>query len=135
MEVWKDIKGYEGLYQISNLGNIKSVDRAVKRVSWGKEHIVVFHGKILKPYISDRGYLRLMLSKNGIEKAHKIHKLVAIAFVDNPNGYKEVNHIDGNKLNNHVDNLEWCSRSQNIRHAISLGLQRGNMKMKCEVCK
>lgn len=130
IEVWEDVKGYEGLYQISNLGNIKSVNRAVKRVTNDKEHIVVFHGKILKPHISDRGYLRLKLSKNGIEKTHKIHKLVAIAFVNNPNGYCEVNHKDGNKSNNHVDNLEWCSRSQNVRHAVNLGLLRGRKKMK-----
>lgn len=95
-EIWKDVKGYEGLYQISNLGNVKS-----KR-------------KILKPV--DGEYLKVGLSKNGIQKTITIHRLVAQAFIDNPNKSNFVNHIDENKHNNIADNLEWCTNVYNINY-------------------
>lgn len=112
-EVWKPIKGYERLYEVSNLGRVKSLSkfhRTNKLYSsigyWTKE-------KILKPFIKE-GYEHINLCKNKIHKTYTIHKLVAMTFISNPNNYKEVNHKDENIHNNKVDNLEWCDRSYNI---------------------
>lgn len=113
-EVWKDIKDYNGLYQISNLGNIYSYKT----------------NKILKNAKSGDGYLTIQLCKNGIIKTNKVHRLVANSFINNKNRYKEVNHIDGNKHNNNVSNLEWCNRSQNEIHAYKNGLAKGSNKNK-----
>lgn len=100
-EIWKDIEGYDGLYKISNMGNVKSL-------KYGKE-------RILKPAKVD-GYLRVCLCKNSKYKWFKIHRLVAEAFLDNPYNLPEVNHKDEDKSNNNVDNLEWCSRQYNINY-------------------
>lgn len=99
-EVWKDIKGYEGKYKISNLGNVKSVKKQI----------------ILKPIIHKKGYLRVALYKKNKSKRYLIHRLVAEAFIENPNNYMEINHKDENKQNNNVSNLEWCSRSYNVNY-------------------
>ena len=106
-EIWKDIKGYEGLYQISNLGRVKSFPRAGTRTK--KE-------RILKTRFSYNGYERISLSKEDIDKAYFIHRLVAQAFISNPYNYKEINHKDENSRNNKVSNLEWCDRSYNINY-------------------
>lgn len=98
-EIWKDIKGYEGLYQVSNLGRVKSLGN-------GKE-------KIRKTNISSNGYLSLILVKNKKGKNFSVHRLVAEAFIDNPDNLPCVNHKDENKLNNCVDNLEWCTKQYN----------------------
>ena len=104
MEIYKDIEGYEGLYQVSNLGNVKSLGNDKKR----KE-------KILKPNKNNRGYLYVGLYKDGKVK-HYIHRLVAQAFLQNPNNLPEINHKDEDKTNNHVTNLEWCDRKYNINY-------------------
>ena len=96
MEMWKDIKGYEGLYEVSNLGRVKS-----KR-------------KILKPI--DGEYLKVGLSKNGVQKTIAIHRLVAQCFVENKNNYSFVNHKDENKHNNSMENLEWCTNIYNVNY-------------------
>ncbi len=101
MEIWKDIPGYKGLYQVSNLGSVKRLNKN--------------NEKILKNRIRD-GYFAVSLSKNGIRKDGKISRMVAIAFVDNPFNYNIVNHIDGNKQNNNYENLEWVSNRENIHH-------------------
>ena len=108
-EIWKDIKGYEGLYQVSNLGRVRSLDRYVGNY--------LFKGKIMKENLNSRGYLRLHLSMNNKQKEHKIHKLVAEAFIDNPDKLTEVNHINGIKTDNKVSNLEWCTHKENMLHA------------------
>lgn len=100
-EIWKDIKGYEGLYQISNLGRVKSLKT----------------GKIRKQCYDKDRYLKIELS-NKTQKSLKIHRLVAQAFIPNPLNLPQVNHKDGNKLNNNVNNLEWVSPSENTRHRI-----------------
>lgn len=80
--------------------------------------------KPVKPYISTRGYVRVRLQKDGERHNYALHRLVAEIFIPNPNEYPEVNHIDGNKLNNRVSNLEWCTRSQNIKHMWENGLRK-----------
>lgn len=107
-EIFKPIKGYEGLYEVSNLGNVKSVCKNGKGIGIGKSRKEV----ILKP-IMNKGYLRVNLSKNGVIKHFSIHRLVAEAFLPNPNNYPEVNHKDENKTNNTIDNLEWCDSKYN----------------------
>ena len=104
-EIWKDIPDYEGIYQVSNLGNIKSFTK-------------VSNGHILKPCIS-KGYKYVCLNKNGKHKNYAVHRLVALAFVKNPYGYKVVNHKDENKLNNNADNLEWCTSHYNFNYGTS----------------
>lgn len=108
-EIWKDVKGYEGLYQISNLGNLISIKH-----------------NYIKPIITykNQRYLRNNLWKNGKCKTFSIHRLVAEAFLPNPNNLPVVNHKDGNKLNNNVKNLEWCTQSHNVKESYRLGLQK-----------
>ncbi|NFE13145.1 hypothetical protein FDB55_06915 [Clostridium botulinum] len=110
------MKGYEGLYAISNYGRVKSF------IGWdGKKYIK--RERILAPYKEQTNinYCRsvVKLFKNKTKKDFKVHRLVAEAFITNPNNYKVVNHIDGNPLNNRVDNLEWCSQKMNVAHAIN----------------
>ena len=107
-KLYKDIKGYEGLYQVSNLGNVKSIYKHRP-------------DKILKP-VMKKGYLMVTLCKNGTTKICSIHRLVAEAFIDNPDNLPVVNHKDGNRSNNKSDNLEWCTQKDNIRHAFNIGL-------------
>lgn len=102
-EEWKTIDGYED-YQVSNFGRVKSLGNNKKR----KE-------KILKP-INNKGYQRVHLCKDGKRKLFRVHRLVAMAFIPNPNNYTEVNHIDECKTNNHVDNLEWCTDEYNSNY-------------------
>lgn len=119
IEVWKDIVGYEGLYQVSNLGRVKSCERLV----------IHYLGKrLVKEYIlkqtNNNNYYTITLAKNNTRKTGRVHKLVAMHFIENENNYLEVNHIDGHSLNNNASNLEWCSRSSNQLHAYRMGLQK-----------
>lgn len=107
-EIWKDIVGYEGLYQVSNLGNVKRLKGYKGR---GKGYIVEEH--LIQPSINSRGYQNVVLCKNGKTKTFSMHRLVAIAFLDNSDNLPQVNHKDENKLNNCVDNLEWCDSKYN----------------------
>lgn len=123
-EVWKDIEGYEGRYQVSNLGNIKTLDRIVQESNGRRVHR---KEKLLVKHIMYKGYERVKLYKTKDEKnTIFVHKLVASSFVLNPNNYTEINHIDGNKINNADSNLEWCSRSHNVRETYRLGLRNPN---------
>ena len=107
-EIWKDIVGYEGLYQVSNLGNVKRLKGYKGR---GKGYIVEEH--LIKPSINSNGYQNVVLCKNGKTKTFTMHRLVAIAFLYNSDNLPEVNHKDEDKTNNCVDNLEWCDRVYN----------------------
>ena len=125
MEIWKDIKGFEGCYQISNYGNVRSLDRVV---SLNRDNATVFkRGRGLKSaYVSrDRDYLAVKLSKNGKSKTTPIHKLMALTFIDSL--YREkglvTNHKDGNKSNNHLKNIEVVTHRENNIHAIENGLR------------
>ena len=108
-EVWKDVIGYEGLYKVSDRGNVYSVERVD---SIGRK----IGGRILKPNYDRYGYLIVRLYKNGIVKAKKIHRLVTEAFIPNPNNFPQVNHIDEVKDNNNVENLEWCDTRYNLNY-------------------
>jgi len=108
-EIWKDIAGYEGLYQVSNHGNIRSHKRRPNT--------------LLKQSPTNCGYMKVELYKNANGKMYYVHRLVAQAFLPNPQGKSEINHIDGIKTNNNVSNLEWASRSENQLHAINQGLR------------
>ena len=122
-EFWKPIKGYEGLYEVSSFGNVKSLSRNIKITNrWGHDTIRLSKEKTPKKQTSNNGYLRVFLSKDNIIKPYSAHRLVAIAFIDNPENKPQVNHKDGNKLNNSIDNLEWNTQSENIKHAFKTGL-------------
>lgn len=107
MENWKPVVGYEGLYEVSDLGRVKSLNwrnRGFERCLYLKPH--------------NKGYLQVELAKDGAKKMYTVHRLVATAFVENPNGYPLINHKDENKLNNKAENLEWCTSSYNARYSI-----------------
>lgn len=107
IETWKPILGYEDYFEISSSG-------IVRRLS---------NNKILKPHKTYKGYLRIALCVNKVSKKYTIHRLVALTFIDNPENKEFVNHIDGNKLNNNVNNLEWSTRNENEIHAFINGLK------------
>lgn len=119
MEIWKDIKGYEGLYVVSNTGKIKSIDRYITDKN-GK--IKFTHGRIIKVRSQNSGYNVLRLCKNGKKPAFTVHRIVAETFIPNPENKPYTNHKDGNKQNNRVSNLEWVTPSENMRHAVDTGL-------------
>ena len=103
-EIWKDIKGFEGLYQVSNLGRVKSLRRNI----------------ILRQGITRKGYESVLLCTNSIHKGYYIHRLVAHAFIPNPDNLPQVNHKDENKTNNCVGNLEWCDGKYNINYGTGI---------------
>jgi hypothetical protein len=115
LEVWKDIEKYKGLYQVSNKGRVRSLDRVDPLGRMRK-------GKIMAPQPNRLGYYMIRLSKNGVRGSIAVHRLVATAFIPNPDDKKEVNHKDGIKSHNYDSNLEWVTRSENITHAYNNGL-------------
>nr|DAV90820.1 MAG TPA: homing endonuclease [Caudoviricetes sp.] len=108
-EIWKDVPNFEGIYQVSNLGNVKSLSRCIIH----RGNVSHIKGKIMKPFINRGGYKCIKLSKNQKYYPLKVHRLVALAFIPNPNNYECVNHKDENKQNNTVSNLEWCTKKYN----------------------
>jgi hypothetical protein len=121
LQVFLPVKGFESRYKISSTGEVYSIKAK----------------RLLKPRLNNRGYLCVELWVNYQRKAAKVHRLVAETFVENPNNFKEVNHKDGNKLNNSANNLEWCSRSQNVKHAYAIGLRfaRKGVPRRKEECR
>lgn len=117
-EIWKDIEGYEGLYQVSNLGMVRSLGRDLMRKSrYGTMAPYHIAGRVLKPLHSQGDYCYVHLfDKDGTSTNHKVHRLVAKAFVPNPDNLNEVNHVDEDKDNNRADNLEWCKHVDNCNH-------------------
>ena len=113
-EIWKDIKGYEGRYQISNFGRVKSL-------IYPKEKIMNIYN-FRRDGEKGKGYWRVRLIKNSSYKYFFVHRLVAEAFIPNPNNYATVNHINGDKTDNRAENLEWCTQKENINHAWETGL-------------
>lgn len=115
-EIWKSIEGYEGLYEVSNLGKVKSVERYVPRGN----HQIYVKERILKPELDKDGYLLVNLSKNGVQRMQKIHRLVAIAFIPNVNNLPIINHLNEIKFDNRVENLEWCDNLHNVRYGTGI---------------
>lgn len=120
-ERWKDIAGYEDVYQASSLGRMKRMS--------GRTN--TYRGRILKPTEDARGYLHVTLWKDGVNRNAWVHRLVAESFLPRSPGKNEVNHKNGNKSDNRVENLEWCTRSENNRHAFSV-LGRSGISLRGE---
>ena len=123
-EIWKEVAGFEGLYEVSNLGRVRGCTRTVTMKNGVPRPI---KGKILKtaPYNGEGNYCGAVLSKNGVTKKFAVHRLVAEAFIPNPHEYPEINHKDEDKTNNAVYNLEWCDRKYNNTY--------GTAKLRCAV--
>jgi len=117
MEIWENIAGFENFYQISNFGNVKSLSRHAKNHSGFKKTL---KEKMLKTHISKTGYYVVDLKKEDVRKTFKVHRLIAFSFIENPKKLPFINHIDGNKLNNNIENLEWVSNRENCCHAKSI---------------
>ena len=122
-EIWKPVVGYEGLYEVSNYGRIRSVDRVV--FQQGRNQL--YRGRIMATFINNSGYEAIRLSKGNKKKGMLIHRIVAEAFLPNPNSHPYVNHKDETKTNNSADNLEWCSLEYNVNYGTST--RRRSIKM------
>lgn len=130
-EIWKDIENYKGLYQISNLGRVKSL----ARLKIGSHNTNYVAKEIIRKMSLDKdGYNLITLTKNKIQKSYRVHVLIGQHFVSNPNNLPQINHLDGVKTNNHYKNLEWCTAQHNITHAIESGL-RNNGGENCHLSK
>lgn len=129
LEEWKPIKEYEELYEVSSFGRIRSLDKIIKTHNRFGNMNKKIKGKIIKEVINKKtGYSQIILSKEKNKKMFLIHRLVLENFIPNPENKPQVNHIDGNKQNNNLNNLEWCTRSGNIKHSFKTGLSHSNFK-------
>ena len=128
-EIWKDIPGYEGQYQVSNLGRVKSLDRFITQMNHGKLITRRYPGKIfnLKPD-NTTGYVAVVLHKDNVPTDYLVHRLVAQSFIPNPDNFPQVNHKDENTSNNCVDNLEWCTNSYNVNYGSRNEKVRNSLK-------
>lgn len=134
LEIWKEIQDFEGFYEISNFGRVRSVDRVIDS---GQGWCANLKGKVLKANNTGalRNYPSVQLNMGGRKKNHKIHRLVAEAFIPNPDDKPEVNHKDGNTQNNHASNLEWVTASENVTHALGSGLLVRGIGLECKNTK
>jgi hypothetical protein len=132
VEIWKDIVGWEGYYQVSNKSRIRSLNRKIVN-SIGRTHYL--KGIVLKNITPKEFYPYVCLRKNGLNIPQTVHRLVALAFIPNPENKPEVNHKDGNKHNYNIDNLEWSTKSENAIHARQNGLQVTIKGDKCVYAK
>ena len=128
-EIWKDIPEYEGLYQVSNSGKVKSISHRAKNNINGGERLT--RGRILSQCKTPNGYLQVQLSKNEKREKKYVHRLVASTFLSNASNFSDVNHIDGNKNNNAVENLEWCSHRNNQIHMVKNRMTRKAVPVIC----
>ena len=122
MEIWKDIKGYKGLYQVSNYGKVRSLERLIwikRNNCFGK-----FKSNLLNQETGINGYPKVILCKKNLPKTYLVHRLIAIAFIPNIYNKQEVNHLNGIKTDNRLKNLEWTTLSENHIHAYKIGLQK-----------
>ena len=131
-EEWKDIGGYEGFYQVSNLGRIRSVDRTIE---CGGKYSRTLKGQLIAQKKAGAGYPAVGLRRDGHQRTAYVHRLVLGAFCGESEQEQECNHRDGNKTNNHIENLEWVTRSENSYHAHNTGLQPGRTILSPEIAK
>lgn len=124
-EEWRPVVGYEGEYEVSNLGSVRSCDRLVN--SHGGS-VYTKPGQVMKLFLTPKGYLRTQLSSHGTNRNFMVHRLVALSFLPNPDNKPEVNHKNGIKTDNFVDNLEWSTQSEKQKHAYKLGLKEPAVK-------
>ena len=122
--MWKDITGYEGLYQINEQGQVKRLSRWISGKNNSRRLLKEKPISPSKPNGKSKIYFMIHLMKDGKRSSYLVHRLVALAFIPNPNNKPEVNHIDGNSFNNHVSNLEWVTRSENIKHSFKPNLKQ-----------
>lgn len=118
IESWVDVKGYESFYQVSDMGNVRSKDRTVACSRFGTRSLI---GRPLKATVDFAGYCKVTLKDQGRNKVWKIHRLVAEHFINKVEGKEIINHIDNNRTNNRVENLEWCTHKENTAHMHSQG--------------
>lgn len=111
-EIWKPVKGFEGYYEVSNLGRVRRLDR----YDYGCGYPRLYKGGVLKSLCGSGGYYHIMLCKDGTRITKNVHRLVAETFIPNPNNYSQVNHKDEDKSNNTIDNLEWCDAKYNTNY-------------------
>ena len=123
--IWRPVEGYEGIYEVSSAGEVKSLPRLKYCGHKGSPPQKV-EGRILKVSEDRLGYSRVKLSKNGTSKLKYLHRIIASAFIENITEKTEVNHIDGDKSNNMLNNLEWVNRSENMKHNFSIGISNGH---------
>ena len=119
-EEWKSVTGYEGIYEVSNIGRVRSMSRRL----WNGHSYIQTKERILKPNTLAKGYLQVTLYKGKSRKCFQVHRLVAGSFIQNPLSLPQVNHKNGDKKDNRVENLEWCNNSENQIHAWKIGLQK-----------
>jgi len=126
MTEWKPVRGYENLYEVSNEGQVRSLPSRVKYVhpKTGKECSRANHGRVLNGSFAGRGYPLIHLCDGERRDSRYVHRMVAEAFLPNPEGKAQVNHIDGDKKNNALTNLEWATHFENMHHALANGLNR-----------
>ena len=126
-EEWRAVEGFEGIYEISNFGRLRSLDREAHFFRYDRDCSLHIKGQFLKTHKDEDGYERINLqTDNRKSKRFGVHRLVACAFISNPENKPTVNHIDGNKQNNHVSNLEWATHQEQSDHAASTGLRTQN---------
>lgn len=128
-EKWLPCPGFENSYEVSNYGKVRSIDRYIS----GRSGLV--KGQLIHSDLNQKGYPQLRLYKNNTKYVRNQHRLLTLAFIPNPNNLPQVNHIDGDKLNNHISNLEWISNSDNMSHAYKLGLRSsiGENNSNCKI--
>jgi hypothetical protein len=119
-EIWKDVPGYEGIYQVSNQGRIKSLDRSTCIFRKGTDHERILHGQILVQMLDKSGYCRVWLYKNKKRKYVLVSRIVAKAFLPNPDNLPQVNHKSEVKTDNSVENLEWCDEKYNSNYGTAI---------------